>query len=107
MKNASLKSSAAKAKAEKDLCEAFVCLKNADDAHRFLRDLCTPKEINDLADRLWVARLLDEGAHSYREIYRMTGVSVTTIGRVARFLQQENYAGYRRVIDRMKSYKRS
>jgi TrpR-related protein YerC/YecD len=92
----------AKAKAEKDLCEAFLMLREGEEVRRFLRDLCTPKEINDLADRWWVAKLLDEGKHSYREIHDLTGVSVTTVGRVARFLQQENYKGYRTVIDRVK-----
>ncbi|MDE1900263.1 MAG: helix-turn-helix domain-containing protein [Alphaproteobacteria bacterium] len=89
-------------KAEKELIEAFLALENADEAYRFLRDICTPKEISDLADRWQVARLLDEGKLSYREIHAQTGVSVTTVGRVARFLQQENYQGYRLLIDRMK-----
>jgi uncharacterized protein YerC len=46
--------------------------------------------------------LLDEGKRSYREIHALTGVSLTTIGRVARFLQQEPHQGYRLVIDRLK-----
>jgi len=96
------KNAHAKAKAEKDLCDAFLLLRTAEEARRFLRDICTPKEITDLADRWWVARLLDEGKNSYREIHDLTGVSVTTIGRVARFLQQENFKGYRLVIDRGK-----
>ena len=92
-----------KAKAEKELTEALVSLRDADECRRFLRDLCTPKEIADLADRWLVARLLEEGKSSYRDIHQQTGVSVTTIGRVARFLQQENFQGYRLVIDRMKA----
>ena len=92
-----------KAKAEKELIEAFLSVKNADECRRFLHDICTPKEIADLTDRWWVARLLEEGKHSYRDIHDLTGVSVTTIGRVARFLQQENFQGYRLIIDRMKS----
>lgn len=91
-----------KAKAEASLAEAFLTLKTADEVRRFLRDICTPQEINDLADRWQVARLLDEGEHSYRTIHGLTGVSVTTIGRVARFLQQENFQGYRLVLDRSK-----
>ena len=88
--------------AESALIDAFLSLKNAEEMQRFLRDVCTPKEVADLADRFWVARLLDEGKHSYREIHELTGVSVTTIGRVARFLQQENFQGYRLVLDRVK-----
>lgn len=92
----------AKAKAEKELIEAILALKNAEECRRFLRDICTPREIIDLSERWLVARMLDEGKLSYREIHAQTGVSVTTIGRVARFLQQENYQGYRLLIDRMK-----
>lgn len=88
---------------EAALIDAFLSLRHPDEMHRFLRDICTPKEITDLADRWWVARLLDEGKHSYREIHDLTGVSVTTIGRVARFLQQENFQGYRLVLDRKKN----
>jgi len=92
-----------KAEAETDLIEALLALSDADEVRRFLRDICTPKEIADLADRWWVAQLLDAGAHSYRDIHHLTGVSVTTIGRVARFLSQENFQGYRLVLDRKKN----
>jgi len=94
-----------KTEAENALIDALLSLKNADEARRFLHDICTPKEITDLADRWWVARILDEGGHSYRDIHAMTGVSVTTIGRVARFLQQESFEGYRLVLDRLKGKK--
>ncbi|MDD5587082.1 MAG: YerC/YecD family TrpR-related protein [Alphaproteobacteria bacterium] len=93
---------AVNAKAEADLFETIVGLKNPDECRRFIYDLCTPKEIADIADRWWVARLLDEGKLSYREIHALTGVSVTTVGRVARFLQQENFHGYRLMLDRVK-----
>ena len=92
----------ANAKAEKDLIEAFLSLDNADECRRFLHDICTPKEIADLADRWWVAQLLDEGKYSYRDIHDMTKVSVTTIGRVARFLQQENFQGYRQILNKIR-----
>lgn len=92
-----------KAKAEKELIEALLSLRDSEECRRFLRDLCTPKEIADLADRWLVARLLEEGKSSYRDIHDQTGVSVTTIGRVARFLQQEDFQGYRLVIDRLKN----
>jgi len=92
-----------KAKAEEELIEAFLTLRNIDEYRRFLHDICTPKEIADLADRWWVARLLHKGEHSYRDIHTLTKVSVTTIGRVARFLQQESFHGYKLVLDRLKS----
>lgn len=92
----------AKIVAENDLIQAFLAVRDADEMYRFLKDICTPKEIADLADRWRVARLLDEGQYSYRDIHAMTGVSVTTVGRVARFLQQESFQGYRVLLDRLK-----
>jgi TrpR-related protein YerC/YecD len=89
-------------RAEKDLVEAILALKNVDEGRRFLRDICTSQEILALSERWVVARMLDEGKLSYREIHAQTGGSVTTIGRVARFLQQENYQGYRVLLDRMR-----
>ncbi len=91
-----------KSKEFKELIEAILSLKNADECERFLHDICTPKEMRDLSERWLIARLLDDGKLSYRDIHALTGVSVTTVGRVARFLQQENYKGYRAVLDRRK-----
>ncbi len=68
----------------------------------FLIDLCTPAERHALAERWMVAQLLDEGKLSYRDINAKTGVSTTTIGRVARFLKDEPHGGYRYVLDKMK-----
>ncbi len=67
--------------------------------HRLLTDLCTPAEIRTLAERWHVARLLDATDLSYREIHEATGVSTTTIVRVARFLRQEPNRGYRATLD--------
>ena len=55
-----------------------------------------------LAERWDVARLLDAGDLTYREIHDATGVSTTTIVRVARFLRQEDNRGYRLLLDRLK-----
>lgn len=80
---------------------ALLSLRNEEEAQKFLVDLCTPRELRDLAERLLIAQLLDEGGLSYREISAATGASTTTIGRVARFLQQEPHRGYRLVLDRL------
>ena len=84
-----------------DLAEAILRLESADEAVGFLSDLCTPAEIHTLAERWHVARLLDQGELTYREIHEKTGVSTTTVVRVARFLRQEENGGYRCVLDRM------
>jgi len=65
----------------------------------FLIDLCTPAELRALSERWHVAQILDEGEKSYRDIQAETGVSTTTIGRVARFLRDEPHGGYRAVLD--------
>jgi len=77
-------------------------LKDAQECRRFLLDICTPAEIKALSERWKVARLLHAGTTSYREIHEETGVSVTTIGRVARFLNQEPHQGYTAVLNRTK-----
>lgn len=85
-----------------DLAVAIAAIDNAEEARAFLTDLCTPAEIHALAERWYVARLLDQGTMTYREIHDATGVSTTTVVRVARFLKQETNGGYRRVLDRLR-----
>ena len=84
-----------------ELAEAIAMLRDAGDARALLADLCTPAEVHSLAERWQVAKLLDAGALTYREIHDATGVSTTTIVRVARFLRQENNGGYRLLLDRV------
>ncbi|WP_371398087.1 YerC/YecD family TrpR-related protein [Fretibacter rubidus] len=87
----------------KDLASALASLDTANDMERFLIDLCTPAELRALSERWHVARLLDSTDASYRDINAQTGVSTTTIGRVARFLKDEPHQGYRIVLDRNKT----
>lgn len=87
--------------AEKALCRAIISLRSTEECRNFLRDLCTPAEMQALVDRWQVVELLEEGL-TYRRINELTGVSVTTIGRVARFLA-DGYGGYRTAIDRTAS----
>jgi TrpR-related protein YerC/YecD len=68
------------------LAQAFNSLKNTDQVYAFLLDLCTPAELEALADRWQVVEPLTR-AVPYRQIHDDTGVSVTTIGRVARCLE--------------------
>lgn len=86
-----------------ELAEALLLLKTADEVHHFLKDLCTPQEITALQERWRVCQLLEAGNLSYRNIYHLTGASLTTIGRVARFLKNEPYQGYRLILDRIKT----
>ena len=85
-----------------ELLEALLLLKNKDEMARFLKDLCTPQEISALAERWRVCKLLEQGELSYREINKITGASLATITRVARFLKDEQHQGYKTVINRIK-----
>ncbi len=75
------------------LARALACLRGADEMLAFLEDLCTPAERQALADRWRVVPMLLAGL-PYRDIHERTGVSVTTIGRVARCLDM-GAGGYR------------
>ena len=86
-----------------DLCAALLTPGTPEEMANLLDDLCTPAELRALAERWHVARLVDESDLSYRDIHEATGVSTTTIVRVARFLRQEPHQGYRRAIDRMEA----
>ena len=85
-----------------ELAVALAALASAGEARALLADLCTPAEVHSLAERWQVARLLDRGGMTYRDIHDATGVSTTTIVRVARFLKQERNLGYRTLLDRLK-----
>jgi TrpR-related protein YerC/YecD len=87
------------------LCSAFLSLKNESELKAFLKDLCTPQELQALADRWNVCCLLAIGVYSYRDIQDMTGVSLATIGRVARFLNDEPHHGYQCALARMNKKK--
>jgi TrpR-related protein YerC/YecD len=89
--------------AERALFGAVLTLKSVEECRSFFRDLCTPAELQALADRWAVVGLLQQGV-PYREIYKQTGVSVTTIGRVARYLQNGN-GGYTLASERLKGHR--
>jgi len=81
--------------------DALSRLSSDNEITRFLTDLCTPAELNALRERWLVAQLLDDGSASYRDINAQTGISTTTIGRVARCLKYEPQKGYQIVLDQL------
>jgi TrpR-related protein YerC/YecD len=87
-------------KAARSLCDAILLLNTQTEIRQFLTDLCTPAELEAMYDRWGVALLLAEGL-SYRDISLKTGVSVTTIGRVARFMDM-GAGGYKLALQRIK-----
>ncbi len=78
--------------------QAISLLKNQDEALAFFTDLCTPAELEAMVDRWDVVPLLRQGI-PYRTIHEQTGVSVTTITRVARCLSFGT-GGYNLIADR-------
>lgn len=84
--------------AEDALFEAVISLRNSKECRNFFKDLCTPAELQALVDRWQVVEYLEQDL-PYRKIHDLTGVSVTTIGRVARFLT-DGFGGYRTAIER-------
>jgi TrpR-related protein YerC/YecD len=81
------------------LLQALRSLKSTGELRAFLDDLCTPSELEAIADRWRVVPLLMAEV-PYREIHDRTGVSVTTIGRVARCLDL-GAGGYRIALERL------
>jgi TrpR-related protein YerC/YecD len=86
---------------ERAVFAAVAVLRSADECRAFFRDLCTPAEIQAMADRWAAVDCLQRGL-PYCEIHRLTGVSVTTIGRVARFLASGN-GGYALAVRRLEA----
>lgn len=78
--------------AERKLFAAVAALRTVEECRAFFRDLCTPAELQAMSDRWAVVEYIQKGL-PYREIHKLTGVSVTTIGRVARFVAAGN-GGY-------------
>ena len=75
------------------LCEALLAMRTVEEMRALLDDLCTPAEREAMRDRWCVVPHLLEG-EPYRQIHERTAVSITTVGRVARCLEQ-GAGGYR------------
>src|SRR3954452_2172044 len=81
-----------------ELFEAIATLRTRPELESFLRDLCTLSELEAMAHRWEVARLLETGL-PYLEIAERTGASTTTVTRVAHWLRHGE-GGYRSALDR-------
>jgi TrpR-related protein YerC/YecD len=81
------------------LFEAILSLQNVEECYEFFDDLATMNEVQSLAQRLEVARMLREG-FTYHKIETETGASTATISRVKRSLNYGNDA-YTKALDRV------
>jgi len=76
------------------LSTALKKLNTDKDIENFLKDLCTPTEIEAMQERWQVAQLLYKGDSTYRDIASKLNTSTATVTRVARFLYKESNKGY-------------
>lgn len=83
----------------KRLIQAILALETEDEAKHFLRDLLTEKEITECSKRLQAAEMLEKNI-PYSVIERTTGLSSTTIARVARWLNGKE-GGYKAILERL------
>jgi TrpR-related protein YerC/YecD len=76
--------------------EAILTLENKDECYKFFSDACTPKEIDTIAQRFAVAKMLNE-KKVYNEIIEKTGASTATISRVSRAINE----GFQTAFERL------
>lgn len=77
--------------------EAILALKTKEECEKFFADACTPKEIQTIAQRYTVGKMLYE-KRVYQDIIAATGASTATISRVSRSIGD----GYKMVFERLK-----
>lgn len=80
-----------------ELCEIFLELKSVAQCRAFLDDLCTYKEIEQMAKRVYAARLFLDGNNTYNDITEATELSSATVSRVSRALSHGS-GGYKSAL---------
>jgi TrpR-related protein YerC/YecD len=88
---------------EDELFATIASLRTPAEARRFLRDLCTRSELEAMAHRWEVAKLLDQGL-PYLEVAKRAHASTTTVTRVAQWLRNGE-GGYRLALQRRRPKK--
>ena len=81
------------------LFDAILTLKDVEECYAFFEDLCTVKEISDMAQRLEAAKLL-LGGRTYDQIVKEVEISTATISRINRCIQYGT-GGYQSVIEKI------
>lgn len=78
-----------------ELYDCIISLKSKEDCRFLFDDLCTYKEVEQMAQRLCAAKLLMEGK-TYQQVIGLTDISSATLSRVSRCVQRGK--GYRAVL---------
>ena len=94
-----MKTAKANNKGLKEVYEAVLKLETVDECKKFFRDLCTMSELNSMAERFAVAKMVNEKI-PYRKICKKTGSSTATITRVAHWLHHGK-GGYKLILERV------
>ncbi len=81
-----------------NLAKAFVALESIEECEALLSDLCTIKEVEDMANRFQIALLLQEG-QTFIDVEKTTGASSATISRVNRCLKHGK--GYNLIMEKL------
>ena len=82
------------------LFDAILSLETREECYDFFEDLCTVKEISDMAQRLEAAKLLLDGS-TYERIVKTVEISTATISRINRCIQYGT-GGYRQTIEKVR-----
>ena len=77
------------------LCQTFAQIRSTEDIRLLLEDLCTKKEIENMAERLYAAELLIQG-NTYNQVMAQANISSATLSRVSRCVQYGS--GYSRLL---------
>lgn len=83
------------------LFQAILALQTMEECQAFFEDLCTMKELEDMAQRVEAARLLLDG-NTYEQIVRRAAISTATISRVNRCIRYGS-GGYETMLRRIRS----
>ena len=83
------------------LFDAILGLETREECYDFFEDLCTVKEISDMAQRLEAAKLLLDGS-TYEQIVKTVEISTATISRINRCIQYGT-GGYRQTIEKLRA----
>lgn len=89
-----------KSEREKLLVKAFISVKTEEEVAALLRDMLTPTEIEEFANRITIVKLLSEEL-PYLEIAKTVGTSTTTVTRVAHWLYN-GCGGYQSLLKKLK-----
>ena len=77
------------------LCRLLADIRKPEDIRDLLEDLCTRKEVENMAERVFAARLLMEG-NTYNQVMTRVSISSATLSRVSRCVQYGS--GYSRLL---------